>query len=132
MRTRPGVTATSPHWSSTTCSAAISCFGKVYAVDGEHQGFHWWNRLVSGVEIDLTRGQFRNGQRIAEVRAVKRPAGRPKRRGEEYERLRRRVAARIGPLPAWIPTGSGETHEPQADHIPTNSSYRTEGGFCLV
>src|ERR1017187_4099887 len=28
-------------------------------VDGERTDYHWWNRLGMGVEIDLTREQFR-------------------------------------------------------------------------
>ena len=34
--------------------------GEVH-LDGEQHGFHWWNRLSSGVELDLTREQFRLG-----------------------------------------------------------------------
>ncbi|HWG98516.1 MAG TPA: hypothetical protein VNV66_04140 [Pilimelia sp.] len=68
-------------------------------LDGEQQGFHWWNRLATGVELDLTRDQFRNGQVVVGARVVARPAGRPKRRYREYLLLRERVAARLGPLP---------------------------------
>ncbi|GAB2589276.1 hypothetical protein GCM10027168_22720 [Streptomyces capparidis] len=67
---------------------------------GEQHGYHWWNRLPGGVEIDLTRDQFRLGQRLTPGRVVRRPAGPPPRRREEYERLRERVAARLGALPA--------------------------------
>jgi hypothetical protein len=27
-------------------------------VSGKHDDYHWWNRLASAVEIDLTREQF--------------------------------------------------------------------------
>jgi hypothetical protein len=73
--------------------------GEVY-LDGVRHGCHWWNRLASGVEIDLTREQFRRGQVVTGARVVRRPAGRPARRYAEYRRLRDRVAARLGPLPA--------------------------------
>lgn len=72
--------------------------GEVY-LDGVRHGFHWWNRLASGIEIDLTREQFREGQIVATPRVVKRPDGRPARRYEEYKLLRARVSAHLGPLP---------------------------------
>ena len=75
--------------------------GEVYAADGEQHGFHYWNVLVGGVEIDLTFEQFRQGQQVSGDRVVKRPPGPLPRRREEYELLRERVAARLGgPLPA--------------------------------
>lgn len=27
-------------------------------VNGDHEDYHWWNRIPAGVEIDLTRKQF--------------------------------------------------------------------------
>ncbi|WP_142212361.1 hypothetical protein [Streptomyces sp. SLBN-118] len=65
---------------------------------GEQHGYHWWNRLPSGIEIDLTREQFRGGQRVTGGRVVTRPPGRLPRRWEEYQLLRRRVMARLSPL----------------------------------
>ena len=62
---------------------------------GTQQGYHWWNRLSSGVEIDLTREQFRRGQEITAARVVPRPPGRPRRRYQEYVLLRDRVDARL-------------------------------------
>ena len=73
--------------------------GEVRAGDEQH-GYHWWNRLDSGVEIDLTREQFLRGQTVTAARVVKRPPGPLPRRWEEYELLRERVATRLGPLPA--------------------------------
>jgi hypothetical protein len=35
-------------------------------LDGEHRGFHAWNRLPDGREVDLTRHQFRSGEVIGE------------------------------------------------------------------
>jgi hypothetical protein len=71
-------------------------------VDGERYGYHWWNRLASGVEIDLTRDQFRNGQVISPPRALRRPEEPPRRRNDEYLRLRRRVIGKLGPLPGSV------------------------------
>nr|WP_211840606.1 hypothetical protein [Saccharopolyspora hirsuta] len=71
--------------------------GEVH-LDGEQHGFHCWNRLPSGVELDLTREQFQRGQTITAARALTRPPGRL-RRWEEYLLLRERVIQRLGHLP---------------------------------
>ncbi|MFI2618287.1 hypothetical protein [Streptomyces sp. NPDC018584] len=67
--------------------------GEVH-VAGERTGYHWWNRLASGVEVDLTRGQFLPGETVTEGVAVVRP---PEIRHcrEEYELLRTRVSSRL-------------------------------------
>ncbi|MFE0178398.1 hypothetical protein ACFWZ2_39430 [Streptomyces sp. NPDC059002] len=70
--------------------------GEVYATDGTQHGFHMWNRLDSGLELDLTREQFRHGQRITEPRSVQRPPGALPRRQKEYELLRERLAGLLG------------------------------------
>ncbi|MFF9193978.1 hypothetical protein ACF09L_02105 [Streptomyces sp. NPDC014779] len=67
--------------------------------EGRQYGYHWWNRLPSGVELDLTREQFRQGEVISAARTVERPPGRPAHRWEDYLLLRTRVAARLGELP---------------------------------
>ncbi|OKI00397.1 hypothetical protein A6A06_22995 [Streptomyces sp. CB02923] len=72
--------------------------GEVH-LHGEQHGHHWWNRLSSGIEIDLTREQFRRGQVVSDGRAVPRPTGRLPRRGEEYELLRGRVWSALGRTP---------------------------------
>ncbi|MGW8066663.1 YunG family protein [Streptomyces ziwulingensis] len=69
---------------------------------GEQHGFHWWNRLPSGVELDLTREQFQNGQSVSAARAVTRPPGRLPRRWEEYLLLRERVIEHLG-HPGYLP-----------------------------
>lgn len=66
---------------------------------GAQHGFHWWNRLASGVEVDLTRDQFLLGQVVVGARVVERPPGPLRRRWDEYLLLRRRVAGRLGSLP---------------------------------
>ncbi|MGW1234859.1 YunG family protein [Streptomyces californicus] len=72
--------------------------GEVHCT-GEPQGFHWWNRLPSGVELDLTREQFQDGQTVTAARAVERPPGPLPRRWEEYLLLRERVSQHLGRLP---------------------------------
>ncbi|MFE9582905.1 hypothetical protein ACFYO1_41490 [Nocardia sp. NPDC006044] len=69
--------------------------GEVY-LDGERRGYHWWNQLPDGTEVDLTREQFRLGETVTNRRIVHRPPGPLRRRGDEYALLRRRVAERIG------------------------------------
>lgn len=66
--------------------------GEVWSADGEQQGHHWWNRLASGVELDLTREQFLQGQRVTAPRSVERPLGQLPRRQAEYELLRQRFS----------------------------------------
>lgn len=68
-------------------------------LDGRPQGYHWSNELPSGIRLDLTREQFRRGQRVTGERQVVRPPGPLPRRWDEYLLLRGRVAARLGPLP---------------------------------
>ncbi|MFJ8747211.1 hypothetical protein ACIRL2_48710 [Embleya sp. NPDC127516] len=72
--------------------------GEVH-LDGDQHGFHWWNRLPSGIELDLTHEQFRQGQAVTEARVVPRPPGLPPRRREEYLLLRERVTKHLGHLP---------------------------------
>jgi hypothetical protein len=43
-------------------------------LDGVRVEAHMWNRLPSGLEVDLTREQFRAGQVIGEPRVGTRPA----------------------------------------------------------
>ncbi|HVK24270.1 MAG TPA: hypothetical protein VM677_23190 [Actinokineospora sp.] len=65
--------------------------GEVH-VYGERTGFHYWNRL-GGIDVDLTRDQFRPDETVTAGRSVERPSGAPKRCREQYETLRDRVAA---------------------------------------
>ena len=69
--------------------------GEVH-LDGEQRGYHAWNRLTSGLEVDLTREQFRQGQVVTAGEVVARPEGRPVRRQAEYELFRGRVMAQLG------------------------------------
>ncbi|HST15495.1 MAG TPA: hypothetical protein VLJ44_11660 [Gaiellaceae bacterium] len=70
-------------------------------LDGERVEAHMWNRLPSGLEVDLTREQFRSGQVIGEPRVGKRPAtfdpAHPRyHRYEQYLVLSERVRTTLG------------------------------------
>ncbi|MBT2367009.1 alpha/beta hydrolase [Streptomyces sp. ISL-10] len=96
----------------------------------EQRGYHWWNVLPSGVEIDLTREQFRVGEVVTGRRIVPRPVGRPLRRAEEYGLLRGRVEARLGTLPASRVGGSSVAGLPAgepAGEEPTRSAFDAGG-----
>ena len=58
--------------------------------DGSRQGWHTWNRLPDGTEVDLTREQFAADEHVQEPRVVQR-GGPPRRCAEQYARLRARV-----------------------------------------
>jgi hypothetical protein len=68
-------------------------------VDGAQRGYHWWNKLASGIELDLTREQFQRGETLSNVQVKQRPPGPLPRRWAEYLLLRERVSAILGPLP---------------------------------
>lgn len=69
---------------------------EVWGADGSWLGYHWWNRLPGGPELDLTRDQFGPGEVVQLPRAVERPPGRPRRCAAQYDRLRARVLAALG------------------------------------
>ncbi|MFE3387869.1 YunG family protein [Streptomyces anulatus] len=70
--------------------------GEVH-VDGVRTDFHWWNRLGTGVEIDLTREQFGPEEVVVGGDVIARPPVSEWRRlQEEYAILRDRVAERLG------------------------------------
>jgi len=112
---RSGWQADNPAWGHCDITALLvnDLFGGELVVGevyhhGVQQGFHWWNRLPSGTEIDLTRSQFRLGQTITTTRVVARPPGKPPRRFDEYQLLRERVSDRLGqlPPPGGFPVGT--------------------------
>jgi hypothetical protein len=68
--------------------------------DGERVESHMWNRLPGGMEVDLTREQFRNGEVLGEPSVRTRPAHfdseHPRyHRYEAYLVLARRVRERL-------------------------------------
>jgi ADP-ribose pyrophosphatase YjhB (NUDIX family) len=46
---------------------------EVHEADGSRQGVHYWNRLPGGSELDLTREQFRRGERVGTPETIERP-----------------------------------------------------------
>lgn len=69
--------------------------------DGERVEAHMWNRLPGGLELDLTREQFRGGEVIGRPSVRRRPAtfdrDHPRyHRYEAYLVLAGRVRARLG------------------------------------
>jgi hypothetical protein len=102
-------TESNPAWGHCDITALVvhDIFGGDLMLGEVHHhglpaGYHWWNRLANGVEIDLTLEQFRYGQTVTAARVVPRPPGPPRLRGAEYRRLRERVAVHLGPLPAAV------------------------------
>ena len=68
--------------------------------NGERVEAHMWNRLPGGIEVDLTRDQFKNGEEIGEPSVRPRPAQldpeHPRyHRYEAYLVLARRVQDRL-------------------------------------
>lgn len=66
--------------------------GEVFE-SGVRRGYHYWNRLPDGTEVDLTRDQFRPGETVTGGVGVARPSGSPNRCRGQYELLRHRVQA---------------------------------------
>lgn len=75
-------------------------------VAGERTGVHWWNRFGAGVEVDLTRDQFRPDEEIVGARVIQRPDEPPKRCREEYELLKERVLRRAKAAPTTCPSSA--------------------------
>ena len=72
--------------------------GHVYHPDGTPAGFHYSNRLPDGAEIDLTREQFRDGERVVDVAEVEIPSAGARRRGRmtgPYNLMAARVAREL-------------------------------------
>ena len=79
--------------------------GSLIRAEVHHDGclidYHWWNRLPDGEEIDLTREQFRAGERLLAPVEVVRPAD-PGRVREQYETLRARTHDLLGSAPTAL------------------------------
>jgi hypothetical protein len=96
-------TADNPAWGHCDVTAAVLhdlVGGDLVVGDvtlaGEPQGYHWWNRLAPGVDVDLTREQFRHGEVVSAGRVVVRPPGPFRRRNDAYLLFRSRVLAGLG------------------------------------
>ena len=60
-------------------------------VGSERLGVHYWNRLEDGEILDLSSGQFVEGEVVAGARVVHRPSEVPPQGAEAYLVLRQRV-----------------------------------------
>jgi hypothetical protein len=69
--------------------------GTVHLGDEQH-GWHWWNRLATGTELDLTRDQFVDGETVTATEVLARRPGPLPHRWDAYLVLRARVAQRLG------------------------------------
>jgi hypothetical protein len=69
---------------------------EVLLADGSRQGFHTWNRLAGGIDIDLTREQFASTEIVQTPQVVGRPPGLPTRCPEQYLNLRSAVFSELG------------------------------------
>jgi hypothetical protein len=67
---------------------------EVHHADGAHQGFHYWNRFA-GVDVDLTRRQFREGEVVQTPHLIERLPAFPWRAQEQYVIFRDRVQAAL-------------------------------------
>jgi 8-oxo-dGTP pyrophosphatase MutT (NUDIX family) len=74
---------------------------------GARRGFHYWNRLPDGTEVDLTQNQFSPDETITAGVVVHRLAGPPRRCRGQYELLRHRVLTRLSGADADPPVLAG-------------------------
>ena len=69
--------------------------------NGVEVGVHYWNRLPSGLEVDLTRDQFLSHEVVSGSREVTRSPGTSPRYGvEQYHLLRDRVTTLLAVDPS--------------------------------
>jgi hypothetical protein len=64
-------------------------------IAGTRRGYHYWNILADGAEVDLTRAQFDPEEVVGEPTLVKRPPGPVRRCAAQYALLSSRVLARL-------------------------------------
>jgi hypothetical protein len=62
--------------------------------DGSHQGFHYWNRFA-GVDVDLTRRQFAQGEVVLEPHLIARLPSVPWLAHDQYVIFRDRVRTEL-------------------------------------
>jgi hypothetical protein len=69
---------------------------EVRHANGARQGVHYWNRLASGLEVDLTRDQFKRGEVVGSAEVAARPKDVTRGRlAEQYRLLSDAVASRL-------------------------------------
>jgi hypothetical protein len=69
---------------------------EVLNADGSWQGLHYWNRLASGAEVDMTRDQFSATELVQAPEVVPRPPDTSTGRlAPQYQALATAVRARL-------------------------------------
>lgn len=93
---------------SVTAMAVLEILGgelleaEVWRANGQRNGVHFWNRLPSGLELDLTREQFRHGEQLSEP-VVRVPNRSPNARmASRYDLFAERLRYRLGTV---VPSG---------------------------
>jgi hypothetical protein len=88
----------------------VLLLSQVIGLDGGDRGLHYWNRLAGGLEIDLTRDQFREGERLSPPSAHLPERSARARMATRYDLYASRVRKRLHhELPEGIPSGTGAT-----------------------
>jgi hypothetical protein len=88
----------------------------VHLPDGSARGYHWWNRLPDGAEVDLTREQFTDGEILVRRRVLARPPGRMKRGEPQYLLLRGRVLHALEQAPSALEHQGAHLEQPAPEH----------------
>mgnify|MGYP001799071287 CR=1 FL=1 len=66
--------------------------------NGVHRGYHTWNRLPGGIDVDLTRDQFLENEVVGEPEVVPGISGPGMRVASQYAVLRARLDAKLHEL----------------------------------
>ena len=75
---------------------------EVWTANGQRTGVHYWNRLPSGLEVDLTRQQFRQGETLTEP---------------------------VVRVPNWNPNSRMASRQPVRQASPPTSGHRRPSGL---
>ncbi|WP_425266400.1 YunG family protein [Amycolatopsis coloradensis] len=82
----------------------VLLWSEVFRRDGRPDGLHYWNRLPSGLEFDLARDQFRDGEHSGESSVHQPIRIATARMAARYDLFASRVRACLGGLtPEGIP-----------------------------
>lgn len=96
----------------TELLGGVLLWAEVTLRNGTPNGIHYWNRLDIGLEVDITRDQFRNGEKLGHP-SIEEPRRLPTARmATRYDLYAARVRDRLGcHVPRGIPTLT-----PEAQH----------------
>jgi hypothetical protein len=77
---------------------------EVHYPDGSRQGYHWWNRLPDGTEIDWSREQFSATETVQPAQVFVRPPELPTRGLRQYLAMRNAVNGQLNSPDGTAPT----------------------------